>query len=176
MKTLKLGIGVVGLALGLAGCGVSVEAEVPEVEVTQRDLMFDGVAQGALLGDVALSHKFSQKHKKLDFPDGVDSEVKALGVTLTAKSGIKDFSFLKSLRIAMSDDVHPAVLLVDYQQTPGTANAAVLEMITKNPVNTFDQWKTDSATFTIDVMGTLPADPWKVDLAIRFGGSISYKK
>jgi hypothetical protein len=174
MKTLKLGIGIAVLAL--AGCGVSVEAEVPEVEVTQRDLMFDGVPQAALVGDVALSHKFSQKHKKLDFPDGVDSEVKALGMTLTAKSGIKDFSFLKQLRITMSDDVHPAVTLVEYEQTPGTVNAAVLEMLTKNPVNTFDQWKTDSATFTIDVMGTLPPDPWKVDLAIRFGGSIKYSK
>jgi hypothetical protein len=180
MKTKKLGsvlFLMLAVALPAAGCGVSIEADVPEIEVTQRDLMFQGVppAAAALVGEVSLSQKFSQKHKKLDLPKGLDSTVKALGVTLTAKSGVTDFSFIKNLRLTMTDDVHPAVTLVDYQQTPGSAPSNVLELVAGNPVNTLEQWKTDSATFSIDVAGTLPTVDWSVDLAIQFGGSFKYK-
>jgi hypothetical protein len=168
---------VVLAAVPAAGCGVQVEAEVPEIEVTQRDLMFEGVpaAAAALIGEVSVSRQFSQKHKKLDLPKGLDSTVKALGITLTAKKGIKDFSFIKNLRMTMSDDVHPPIALVDYQQTPGAAPSAVLDLQSQNPVNTLEQWKTDSATFTIEVAGTMPSEAWSVDLAIQFGGSFKYK-
>jgi hypothetical protein len=166
---------VVALGLPVAGCGVSVEAEVPEIEVTQHDLKFDGVPLAALIGDVSVSQKFSQKHKKLDLPSGLDSTVKALGVTLTAKSGLKDFGFIKNLRLTMSDDVHPPVALVEYQQT-GAPPSNVLSLQSANPVNTLEQWKTDSATFAVEVAGTLPTEAWSVDLSIQFGGSFKYKK
>ena len=51
----------------------------------------------------------------------------------------------------------------------------VLTMESKNPVNTLDQWKTNSATFTVDIAGTLPAQEWKVDVSVRFAGKITYK-
>jgi|tagenome__1003787_1003787.scaffolds.fasta_scaffold20192575_1 hypothetical protein len=164
------------VALLAEGCGVSVEADAPEVTVTQRDLAFDGVPLAALVGPVSVSRKFSQKHKKLDLPSGLDSEVKALGVTLTAKTGIKDFGFLHALRISMSDDVHTPVQLVEYEQPAGGAPSSVLEMKSANPVNTLEQWKTDSATFTVEVAGTLPTDAWTVDLTLHFGGSFTYKR
>jgi hypothetical protein len=162
------------LAAGAAGCGVSVEAEVPDVEVTQTDLSFQGVPLAALIGDVSVSQTFSQKHKKLDLPSGLNSEVKALGVSVTAKSGIKDFSFIHNLRLTMSDDVHPPVTLIDYQQDPNVPPSAVLDMKSANPANTFEQWKSDSANFTVQVAGTLPTDDWKVDVSIHFGGSFKY--
>jgi hypothetical protein len=174
MKTAKLS-SVLFSAMVLLGTGcVSVEAEIPEVEITQKDLGFDGVPISALIGDVSVSHKFSQKHKKLDLPSGLDSEIKALGVSIIARKGLKDFGFLHNLRLTMSDDVHPPVTLIDYQQAPGAAPTDVLTMKSANPVNTFEQWKTESATFTIDVAGTLPEQAWTVDMSVRFGGSFKY--
>jgi len=165
---------VLAVAGAAAGCGVSVEADVPEIEVTQHGLAFDGVPVAALIGDVSMTRSFSQEHKKLEMPDGLDSEVKALGITLTADSGIQDFSFIHNLRLSMSDDVHPPIELIDYQQDPAAPASNVLTLSSANPVNTLDQWKTDSATFTIEVAGTLPPQAWTVDLAIRFAGSVKY--
>jgi hypothetical protein len=169
--------GAVGLvSLSLSACMVEVQATVPEVEVTQHDLTFDGVPQPAVLGsDLSLSKSFSQKHQRLDLPAGLDTEVKALGVTLTAKSGIENFDFLKAMRVTMSDDVHDPIELINYARVDGAPSTNVLTMESANPVNTLDQWKTDSATFTVDVAGALPAQDWKVDLAVRFAGKVTYK-
>lgn len=179
MKNHKLGSVLVGafglLALSAGGCMMQVEAEVPEVEITQHDLGFQGVAIPGGIGDVSLSKSFSQQHQRLELPAGLDSEVKALGVTLTAKSGIENFDFLKNLRLTMSDDVHDPVELINYQRVDGSPSTNVLTMESANPVNTLDQWKTDSATFTIEVAGTLPSQDWAVDLAVRFAGKIKYK-
>jgi hypothetical protein len=163
------------LSLSTGACMMQVEAEVPEVEITQHDLKFDGVSlAGNSLGDLSLSKSFSQQHQRLELPAGLDSEVKALGITLTAKSGIENFDFLKNLRLTMSDDVHAPVEIINYQRVDGAPSTNVLTMEAANPVNTLDQWKTDSATFTIEVAGTLPPQDWAVDLAVRFAGKIKY--
>jgi hypothetical protein len=179
MKNLKLTSMLFGalalLSLSAGGCMLTVEADVPEVEITQHDLTFSGVPAAASLGDVSLSKSFSQKHQRLELPAGLDSQVKALGVTLTAKAGIENFDFLKNMRVTMSDDVHDPVELINYQRADGAPSTNVLTMESANPVNTLDQWKTDSATFTVEVAGSLPAQDWAVDLAIRFAGKITYK-
>ena len=157
-----------------AGCGISVEADLPQVEVTQRDLAFDGVPVTGLIGDVSMTRSFSQEHKTLEAPKGLDSEVKALSVTLTAKTGIQDFGFIHNLRITMSDDVHDPIELLAYQQDPHAKPGNVLSMASANPVDTLDQWKTNSATFTVEVAGALPANDWTVDLSIDFAGTVKY--
>jgi hypothetical protein len=165
---------VILLGGAAAGCGISVEADVPEIEVTQHDLAFAGVPVAALIGDVSMTRTFSQEHKKLEMPDGLDTEVKALGITLTTKTGIKDFGFIHNLRLLMSDDVHDPIELVDFQQDPTTQASNVLTMSSANPVNTLDQWKTNSATFTVEIAGTLPPQDWTIDLSIRFAGKVKY--
>jgi hypothetical protein len=174
-STLFGAFALLGLSLAASGCMMEVEATVPEVEITQHDLVFDGVPLATTLGDVSLSKSFSQKHQRLELPEGLDTEVKALGVTLTAKGGIENFDFLKAMRLTMSDDVHAPVELINYTRVDGAPSANVLTMESKNPVNTLEQWKTDSATFTVEIAGTLPAQDWKVDLAVRFAGKIHYK-
>jgi hypothetical protein len=181
MKTTKhtfalLSLSTLILAGGAGGCALSVEADVPEVQVTQHDLAFDGVGAqvSALAGDVSMTRSFSQQHQKLDLPSGLDSKVDALGLTLTATSGVTDFSFIHNLRLTMTDDVHDPIELVSYQQDPNAAPSNVLVMKSANPVNTLDQWKTDSATFTVEVAGTLPANDWTADLTISFSGTIKY--
>ena len=159
---------------GAAGCGVSVEADLPEVEVTQHDLAFDGVPQAGLVGDVSETRSFSQQHKTLELPKGLDSEVKALGVTMTAKTGVQDLAFLHNVRVLMTDDVHEPIELLDYQQDATARPGSVLSMVSANPVNTLDQWKTSSATFTVEVAGALPPSDWTVDLAIDFSGKVKY--
>jgi hypothetical protein len=163
------------LALAGAGCGFSVEAEIPEVEVTQHDLAFDGVPPAELVGDASMTRTFSQMHERLELPEGIDAEVHALGVTLKAKHGVQDLGFIKNLRITMADGAHEPVVVLDYEQAPGATAGTELTMGTANPINTFDQWKTDSATFTMEVGGTLPSNAWTVDLTIRFAGKARYQ-
>jgi hypothetical protein len=163
-------------SLAAGGCMLQVEADVPEVEITQHDVVFEGVAPAPVdPGDVALSKSFSQQHQRLELPAGLTTEVKAMGVTLTAKSGIENFDFLKNMRVTMSDGVHEPVELVDYQRVDGAPSTNVLTIESANPVNTLDQWKTDSATFTLEIAGGLPSSDWSLDVAVRFAGKLVYK-
>jgi hypothetical protein len=165
-------------AVGAAGCMVSVEAEIPDVEVTQKGLAFTGVPGANALGDVSMTQSFSQEHDALDLPAGLTSEVKALEVTLTATKGVADFSFVHYLRLTMSDDNNNAnaVELINYQRDDAAAPSNVLKMVAANPVNALEKWKTKSALFTVDVAGTLPDHDWAADITVRFGGKIQYQR
>jgi hypothetical protein len=170
-------VGAVALAsLAWGGCSIQVEADVPEVEITQHDVVFAGTpADASGGGDVSLAKSFSQQHQRLELPSGLTTEVKAMGVTLTAKSGIDNFDFIKNMRVTMSDGVHAPVELIDYQRADGAPSTNVLTIESVNPVNTLDQWKTDAATFTLEVAGPLPTNDWSLDVSVRFAGKIVYK-
>ena len=175
LKTTSILFGALALgALTAAGCMLQVEADVPEVEITQHDVVFAGVPAATGLGDVSLTKSFSQQHQRLDLPAGLTTEVKAMGVTLTAKSGIDNFDFLKDMQLTMSDGVHPAVQLIDYQRVDGAPSTNVLTIESANPVNTLDEWKTDTATFTVTMAGALPPADWSLDVAVRFAGKLVY--
>jgi hypothetical protein len=176
LKTTSILLGALALgALTVAGCMLQVEADVPDVEITQHDVVFAGGPAAAGLGDVSVTKSFSQQHQRLELPAGLTTEVRAMGVTLTAKSGIDNFDFLKNMRVTMSDGVHDPVELVDYQRVDGAPSTNVLTVESANPVNTLDEWKTDSATFTVEVAGGLPLGDWSMDVAVRFAGKIVYK-
>lgn len=174
MKThsvlLAMLLALVPAALG--GCGISVEAELPDVQVTQHDVVFEAAVPSD--SDVAMSRSFSQQHDKLELPDGIDPEAKALSVLLIARSGISDFGFLHNVRLTMGDGVNPPVEIIDYAQQAGPASN-VLEMKAANPVNVFDQWQSESSTFTLEVAGDLPTETWTADVIVHFSGKIRYE-
>ncbi|MES1210118.1 MAG: hypothetical protein ABUS79_29635, partial [Pseudomonadota bacterium] len=90
-------LGVIVLSLAPSGCMLSVEADVPDVEVTQHDIAFEGIPGASLLGDVSTGMTFTQERPALDLPPGIDSSVQAVKIELTAKTGIQDFAFLRAL-------------------------------------------------------------------------------
>jgi hypothetical protein len=49
-------------------------------------------------------------------------------------------------------------------------------MVSANPVNALEKWKTDAALFTIDVAGSLPEKDWAVDLSVHFAGKFHYQR
>ena len=163
-------------SLAAGGCMLQVEADVPEVEITQHDVAFQAIAPANVdVGDVALTQTFTQQHQKLDLPAGLTTQVKAMGVTLTAKSGIENFDFLKNMRLTMSDGVHPPVELINYERVDGAPSTNVLTIESANPVDTLEQWKTDSANFALDCAGAMPTNDWTIDVSVRFAGKIVYK-
>jgi hypothetical protein len=164
------------LASGFGGCMLSVEADVPDVEVTQHDIAFPGIPGAAQLGDLSTGKSFTQERPALDLPGGIDSSVKAVSIELTAKTGITNFDFLKALHITMiPKGGSEPIELINYEKAPQAVVGKVLSISAKNPVNILEQWKADSATFTVDVAGTLPEANWTIDMSVHFAGKASYK-
>jgi len=158
-----------------AGCGVSVEADIPDVQVTQRGVVFQGVPGASLAGDMSMAKSYTQDHDKIDFPDGIDSEVKTLSVSLRGTSGVDDLSFIHYLRITMApDDGSPGVELGTYEPAPGATVGQEIHLTTLNPINVFAAWNTSKAKFTLEVVGQLPEHDWAGDVTAHFSGKIKY--
>jgi hypothetical protein len=164
------------LSVAAAGCGIGVEADVADVQVIQRGLKFKGVPGASLAGDLAMAKSFTQKKKKIEFPDGLASEVKTLSVSLRATGGVSDLAFIKYMRVTMApDDDTAAIELGVYEPTPGTVAGAEISLTTLNPVNVFEAWNTDSAKFTLEIVGALPEHDWTGDVIAHFSGKIRYE-
>jgi len=173
---------LLGTAAG--GCSISAQADVPDVEVTQHGISIPGVPAGAAAflsggssssGATSTTVSFKQSLPDLNLPQDLTSTVKAVKVDFIAKDGIKDFSFVQGLRVTMTPKGSTAVTeLINYQKN-GVTNGKTLSIDSQNPVNILDQWKTDSATFTVEVMGDLPTAAWTFDMAVHFSGQVTYK-
>jgi hypothetical protein len=176
MKTpAAVAITVAVIAAALAGCGISVEADVPDVQVTQRGVVFAGVPGASLLGDAAMAKSFAQEHDRIEFPEGLESEVKTLSVSLRATSGVTDLSFIHYLRVTMAaDDGSEAIELGVYEPAPRAIVGDTISLTTLNPINVFSAWNTDRAKFTLEVVGALPEHDWTGDVTAHFAGRIKY--
>jgi hypothetical protein len=166
-------IAALGLAGALTGCTLSVEADVPDVQITQSGLAFEGVP--AVVGDASMTKSYSQQHSKLDLPSQLDTQVRTLAVTLTATSGVTDLSFIHFMSISMSADADSTPIVIgSYEPATGSTTGNQLKLTTLNPVNILDAWKTDTATFTLQLAGTLPTSDWTADVSIDLSGSAKY--
>jgi hypothetical protein len=154
----------------LSGC-VSVEADFPDVQVVQRGIQFTGVPATAVQeggGDVSTSRSYSQQHSKLELPGDIQPDVRAFAVMLRGTSGVADLSFIHYFRVTMSADGVAPVELGSYEPTPGAAVGPTIGLTTLNPIDVFDAWTTDQATFTLEIAGALPATDWTGDVIAHF--------
>ena len=160
----------------LEGCALSAEASAPDIEVTEHDIAVAGIPMAGRLGEVATQMSFMHNLPSIDLPSSVDTTVKAVAVTLTAKQGVTDLSFLHSLRVVMSPTSGTAtpVELINYQKADGATVGSVLVMPSQNPANILEQWNAKTAQFTVAVSGILPEQSWMVDLSVHFVGDFSY--
>lgn len=173
---------LLGSAAG--GCSISAQADVPDVEVTQHGISIPGVPAGAAAflggtssgGDTSTKVSFNQTLPDLNLPKDLTSTVKAVKVDFIAKDGVKDFSFVHALRVTMTPKGSTTVTeLINYQKQDGATVGKTLSIDSQNPVNILDQWKTDSATFNVEVMGDLPTGAWTFDMVVHFSGQVTYK-
>jgi hypothetical protein len=158
-------------ALSASGC-VSVDADVPAISLTQSDLSFDAMPV-EVTQEISVSQSFSFAHDPVELPDGVDSSLRTVDVTLTANQGIDDFAFVRNMRIQISDGVNPTFDLASFDRAASArAGSDALVLDVNAGVDTLSAMKTDSITFIIDMTGSLPKVAWSMDIAIHLEGEI----
>ncbi len=167
-------------ALLLAGA-CSVDAHLPQVEVTQHDVSFEGIPFLDGQTEAALSHTFTQRPPRLDIPKDLFSEVRALNVELTAKSGVPDLSFIRYLRVTVapvgvSGEAAAPIEVIDYTRPEGVTIGSTLSLPCPKTPDVLEAWKADKVSFTVDLAGTLPAARWSTDVKVRYAGKVKYER
>jgi hypothetical protein len=178
-RSIKVFQGLVfGVALALAGC-VQVQADIPDVEVTQHGILFDGVPFGSMLGEVSTTRTFTLSGDTLSFAKDLNSEVYAMEVSLTPIAPLQDLSFIHSARVTMSSSTGTTALtpaeIINYEREGAPVSTAELTVQTLYPVDVTDLWAADKTVITLTISGVLPETAWGADLTLRLGGKIEYK-
>lgn len=169
--------------LFVSGC-VAVDAEVPDVTVIQRDLSVEALPIEGLPAEALAELKkersvsvppFSYAHGPIDFPTGFSSNLRTVGVQLVANRGIEDFSFVRKMKIVLSDGKNEPLDLASFDRDNGdTTETNTLTFKTVSPSDTLKMWQTDSVTFNLDLTGTVPTEAWSMDVVVRFSGDFAY--
>jgi len=171
-------LAALSLAVVFAGGCISVDADVPEIQMVQTDMRFDAVPAEVIraVGEVSTNQVFSYDHDPFELPDGMESKLRTVGVSLRANQGIEDFSFLRSMRVAISDDVNPTFELATFEHVDGSADntGEVLVMKVNPDVDTMAVLKSETLGFDIDLSGSLPTVEWSMDVLVDMSGEFQF--
>ena len=164
---------VLVFASALAGC-VQVQANVPDVEVTQHGIRFDAVPFGSKLGEVSSTRTFTLSGEALSFAKNLNSEVFAMEVTLTPVAPLSDLRFIRTARVVMSSSSGTTAIepseIINYERA-----RRVYYAFEDRAVDVTKVWSAEKTTISLTISGVLPETAWGVDLTLRMGGKIEYK-
>ena len=167
-----------GLALA-SGCALSAEGELPEVEVTQRDIAIPGAPLDADGGEVTLPVTFRQQPPRLGLEGATFSRVEVLGMQIAASGGVTDLSFLRRLRVTATSPKADAakrapIEIINYQRAVEGDVGATLALPTAPPADVTELWQDSSMLFTLEITGQLPTVAWSADVGLSFGATVTY--
>jgi hypothetical protein len=100
LRTLPI---IPALATLASACTFSVEANIPDVEITQRGLRMPGIPKAKLAGDVSVSSSFTFSSANTAWAKSMNSSVYVRQVEVTASSGVDNLDFIKAAHLTMAD-------------------------------------------------------------------------
>jgi len=190
------------LAFGVSGC-ISVEAEIPETQVTRQNLSFPGLPPEvptsipanatpevlAALGITAdgVFHlpvlTFSYDGTPINAPAGLSSTMHMKSVTISAHDGTADLSFVRRLTLTVTNSDRNAgepQILLEYPnaESPSEPLQKSLTMPVIGLDDVIDPWKPQPGIYALNVWGdlfSLPRRPWAVDVTLTLSGSVAYE-
>jgi len=165
------------LASLAGGCLFDVQADIPDVEITQHGVKVPGVPHSEGIGDVSANTSFTFSSANTAWAKHMNSQVLARQVTITATGGLADLDFVKTVRVTMSD---PATTkegtdLISYERCDGAPSSSVIEVNMPKPIDITPLWSADQTVIGLALGGRLPEDDWTVDVSLMIGGKITYK-
>ncbi len=171
---------VLASVAAMGGCVFGMEADLPEIELTQSGLRFPAAPPLVTAGEAMVSARFITRTGRFELPAGAKTQVKSSHATLSSLSTGADLGFIRSVRVTVkglgtgAPAIEPAEI-ARYERIPGapavgpvlTASAGVTSTL-------FEHWKAPQLQFTIELAGTLPDREWLGDLSVGFSGTIHY--
>jgi hypothetical protein len=162
-------------ALGTAACSAS--ADIPEVQVTQSDIAFDGVPLIPGVTDVSTTLETTFDHPQgLGLPDALDPKLYPISASVTARDDMKDLSFLEGLSLTLASHADGAPeprKMATYARKGSGSVGKVIQLVTDNDTNVLDYWDTKKAYYDVKIWGVLPQEAWAIDVTVSFSGELS---
>jgi hypothetical protein len=174
--TLQL-VSALGLltALGSA-CSPSFEAELTEVEVTQRGVKIAAVPCSAPAGDVSVTAAFTLSSADAAWAKRVNADVLIHQVRVAPGTSQPNLDFVKFARSTVAAAARPETTteIMNYDRGESMPAGPAIEVAMPVPVDITIPWNADKTVIEIQLAGQLPAQDWTIDVTLKLSGKIMY--
>jgi hypothetical protein len=159
-----------------SACALSVEADVPDVEITQHGVRMPGVDVHKSLADVSITSQFTFTSSNSAWAKRMNSEVIAHQVKVTCTT-LPNLDFVKTASLIMADPQNEGsnTRVVDYQRPQTAPSSAVLDVSPAKPIDVTQLWSADKTIIELTMSGDMPAEDWFLSLTIGLSGKITFK-
>lgn len=164
------------LALLGPACALSVEADMPDVEITQHSIRMPGVDVRKSMSDVSITSQFTFTSSNSAWAKRMNSAVLAHKVKVTSDK-LPNLDFVKTASLDMVDEQTEGLhtLIVDYERSQAAPSSAVLDVSPQEPVDVTQLWSSDKTVIELTMSGDMPAQDWFISLTMNLSGKITFK-
>jgi hypothetical protein len=175
--TLRLFPIIPALATMAGACTLSIEANMPEVEVTQHGVKMQGVPKANLLGDVSVTTSFTFSSSNTAWAKRMNSEVFLHQVSVAATGGLPNLDFVKVAHLTMADSTssEKTTEIASYDRDENAQSSSAIEVSTPAPIDITSVWSADNTVIELQMAGRVPEQNWTVDVTLKMAGKITYK-
>jgi hypothetical protein len=175
--TFRLFSAIPVLAAMSSGCSFSFDADLPEVEITQRGLTVPGVPQTTAASDLSVTSSFTLSSSDTAWAKDMNSDVLVHQVKIVASGSLPNLDFIQLARmtVAAPSISGAATDIMDYERGEEAPSSSVIEVSMSAPVDITTPWSADNTIIEVQIAGQLPGQDWTVDVTLTLSGKITYK-
>jgi hypothetical protein len=168
------------ILLALAGCSPMIEAEFSDIEIQRPDIQ---VGAAPSTGNSSVTFSFTFDSSKLGATTNVKAQslmtaVKLRKLSLTAKSGVTDLSFIRTLHVLAyvplsksTSQASQQVEIADYERRVDETVGTVFSVPLPEPVDIMPLLRPSSTdqrkiAVVVNIGGQLPAKSWTTDVSM----------
>ena len=158
-----------------AGCTLSAEADVKDVEITWHGLRFDGAPEGAPTGMISVTRSFELDASNAAWAKQLNANVRVTKVHVRAAEGVENLDFVQLASVSMADAAcAQAPLPIMYFERPATAaSSPEVEGENSPAVDATSAWSGERVRVDVTLAGVLPRQAWAIDVSLWLDGEIA---
>ena len=165
------------LAATFGACTPSFDADLPEVEVTQRGVKVPAAPASPSGGDVAVSATFTLSSSDAAWAKRMNRAVQIHQLSIAPSGSLPSLNFIAFAHVTVAPSPSPesATPILDYERAADTPATSVIQVDMPAPIDITAAWTADTTVVELDVAGQLPTQDWTVDVSLKLSGKIVYK-
>ncbi len=177
MMTIRL-FSILPVLGALAGaCSPSFEADLTEIEVTQRGLKVAAVPATTAGCDVSVSGSFTLSSSDSAWAKRMNADVRVHHVSIATGGTLPSLDFIRFARMTMAANDLPerATEIMDFVRGENAPSSPVIEVDMPAPLDITTAWTADKTVIAFNVIGQMPTQAWTVDVTLKMSGKITYE-
>jgi len=165
------------LAATFGACAPSFDADLPEVEVTQRGVKVPAAPASPSGGEVAVSATFALSSSDAAWAKRMNRAVQIHHLAIAPGGTLPSLDFIAAAHVTVAPSASPetATTILDYERAADAPAASAIQVDLPAPVDITVAWTADTTVVELDVAGQLPTEDWTIDVTLELSGKIAYK-